>query len=980
MVSVSPVAREGLTFAVTPDFLSIGEAEVLARALARWEPSDDAAQLLADRAANARAGQEFLDIFGIGDARLWDPRQLWGQVTGADRLRVPLGKTPTGKVVWLDLKEAAEGGMGPHGMMTGQTGSGKSEHLKALVLALAMLHRPDQLQFLLGDFKGEAAFAGLEHLPHVQGVVSNLKKSAHKLDRLEAVVRGEVMRREELLNATGYKDVRDYEAARATTKSGLEPLGALLIVADEFSELLAIRPEMAKVFEHVGLVGRALWIHILNASQRVETGKMAGLLPQQTYSIGLKVKDAAQSRAAIGSARAYEDLKRAPQGSAFLVVDDEHTRYRGFFISAPFVEPEASTARLHADGHFVDAHRFTAAVSPLPADVDAEAGVPATGGDGGSAEGPIEEPGVDAPTVLSVLADRITRAGGRRGHRLWLPPLEDIPAIPLDELAGEFWGRDWREVTEDGGLRIPLAREDDPFRHAQDVVSLDLSGAAGHVAVVGGGQTGKSTALRTLVMMLAISHSPRRVQFYCIDLGGGLMNTLTGLPHISAIAGAGNDEKMRRIVSEVERIRRFRLLHWEQAGLDLPGFRARGAVLGPHVGQPGGDVADDGHGDVFLVIDNIRALQNDFADLHDRVTSLVADAANYGIHLIFSNDQWISVKPAILAKVASRIELRMADPIESTMGDRDAARKIPEQAGRALRRGGMHMLVAVPQADGPEFAGGVPPTVAAVAQAWRQRGAAPAPPLQMLPAEVAYHDLPPAQPDTLKLGMGESEMSTAVVDLTASPHFLAVGSPKCGRSTVLKTLCAAIADTFAPEQAQVVLFDPNYQLADAVDPAYLKVYAHTLSEVSAASAAIAQRVNERRPPAGTPPAELAKWRHPGPRWFIVVDDLNALTPPGTNQSALFPLVAAIESGHQVAVHVLASHLINSWFATGLVNRVIRAMSNVGAGVLVMDGDKADKIVEDVRAAPRVPGRGELVYRKSRQLLQVALPPPQEWQV
>jgi len=268
----------------------------------------------------------------------------------------------------------------------------------------------------------------------------------------------------------------------------------------------------------------------------------------------------------------------------------------------------------------------------------------------------------------------------------------------------------------------------------------------------------------------------------------------------------------------------------------------------------------------------------------------------------------------------------------------------------------------------------VPPTAAAVAAAWQRRGAAPAPPLQMLPAEIAYRELPPAEPDSLKLGMGESEMSTAVVDLTASPHFLVVGSPKCGRSTVLKTLCAAIADTFTPEQAQVVLFDPNYQLADAVDPDYLKVYAHTLSEVSAASAAIAQRLNERRPPAGTAPMEMAGWRHSGARWFIIVDDLNVLTPPGTNQSALFPLIAGIEAGQQLALHVLASHQINNWFATGSLNRVVRAMNNVGAGVLVMDGDKADKIVEDVRAAPRVPGRGELVYRKSRQLVQVALPP------
>src|SRR5205823_13501413 len=125
--------------------------------------------------------------------------------TGADGGGGRLGKAATGKRVWVDVKEAGGGGMGPHGMMTGQTGSGKSEHLKAVVLALAMLHPPDQLQFLLGDFKGEAAFAGLEGLPHVQGVVSNLKKSVHKLDRLEAVVGGEVMRREELINDAGYK-------------------------------------------------------------------------------------------------------------------------------------------------------------------------------------------------------------------------------------------------------------------------------------------------------------------------------------------------------------------------------------------------------------------------------------------------------------------------------------------------------------------------------------------------------------------------------------------------------------------------------------------------------------------------------------------------------------------------------------------------------------------------------------------------------
>jgi S-DNA-T family DNA segregation ATPase FtsK/SpoIIIE len=965
MVRVSPVTRTGLSFAVTPDFLDIGEAEVLARALSRWHPSDDAAQLLADRAADARAGQEFLDLFGIADARLWDPRALWERVTGADRLRTPLGKTPTGKVVWLDLKEGAEGGVGPHGMLTGQTGSGKSESLLSFVLTMAMLHPPEAVQFLLGDFKGEATFAAVEHLPHVQGVVSNLASSSHKLDRLEDVIRGEVMRREEVLKAAGYKNVRDYETARATTKPQLEPLGALLIVADEFSELLAIRPDMAKVFEHVGLVGRALWIHILNASQRVETGKMAGLIPQQTYSIGMKVKDAAQSRAAIGSSRAYEDLKRAPKGSAFLVVDDEHTRYRSFYVSAPFVEPKAHAGRVLGEGHFVEAHRFTAAASPLPADIAEE---PVTEAEDDAAE----QPDVDAPTVLSVLADRVARAGAglRPGHRLWLPPLEDTAAIPLDELVAEFWGRDWRQVSEDAGLVVPLAREDDPFHHSQEVVSLDMSAAGGNVAVAGATQSGKSTALRTLMMMLAVSHSPQRVQFYAIDLGGGQLNTVSLLPHVSAIAGRGNDEKMRRIVAEVERLLRARERSWELAELDLAEFRAR------KFGTAAGGVPEDGHGDVFLVIDNVKALHTDFTELYDRIASLAEGALNYGIHLMITNDQWISVRPQLLAKCGSRIEMRMASPIESEMGDREAAKKIPDQPGRALRRGGKHMLIGVPVADGVDASNAVAPTAAAVRQLWRDRDVPDAPELKMLPAEIGYTAMRHVGGDKLALGVGEIEMETVAVDLAVTPHFYAAGRSKSGRSTVLRTLCKSIMDTYTPQQAYVVLVDPNYQLADAIDEAYVKGYASTVSQAAAAATAVAQKLGERRPPPDMAPQDLARWRYDGPRWFVVVDDLNMLTPPGTSQSALFPLVGVIESARQLGFSLLAATTAERWHATGAMNKVLHAMNSVGPAVLVMDGDRQERIFDGVRPGNRVPGRGEFIARgRPHELVQVALPGP-----
>ncbi len=240
----------------------------------------------------------------------------WNTLSPANRLRVPIGKALDGRLVHLDIKEGAEDGFGPHGSMVGQTGSGKSEHLISTVLALCATHSPpEQLRILLGDFKGESAFGPLEDLPHCDGIISNLQKSQHKLDRFKLVLRGELKRRQELLNRTGFASVRLYEKARASGRTDLEPLPALLLVLDEFSQMLDLVPEMAKVMDEVARLGRSLWIHILNASQRMEVGKMAGMIAQQTFAIGLKVKDAGESRAAIGSTRAWEELKKtAPAG------------------------------------------------------------------------------------------------------------------------------------------------------------------------------------------------------------------------------------------------------------------------------------------------------------------------------------------------------------------------------------------------------------------------------------------------------------------------------------------------------------------------------------------------------------------------------------------------------------------------------------------------------------------------------------------
>lgn len=978
MVAVTKSIPSGLRFAAVPDIMPIYEAEALARALAAFTPTDEAESLLAKTAAEARAGQDFTDMLGIYDLRSWNPVPRWNDLSPADRLRAPIGRTSSGQLVHLDIKENAETGAGPHGSMTGITGSGKSEHLKSWVLALAATHSPEQLRVLLGDFKGQAGLGVLERLPHCDGIVSNLENSRHKLERFKLVLLGETNRRQELLHATGFKDVRDYERARKAGRTDLEPIGALLLVLDEFSQMLEIAPEMAKVMDQVARLGRSLWIHIINASQRAETGKMAGMIAQQTYAIGLKLKDAGESRAAIGSTRAWEELKNAPQGSAFLVIDGEHTRYRSFYAGGQYIPPKMNAAeRDRAEGHYLPVARFTSAVSALPDTIGHDAEL--------EDELLDDTPEADAPTVAELMVERMAVAATTlpRGHRMWLPALEETSALTIDVVVSEFWNRPWDEFSEDSGLIAPYGREDDPYQHSQDVIAVRL--ADSHCGVAGAPQTGKSTALRTLIMSLAMANSPERVQFYGIDCGGLKMQSVAALPHVCGIAGAGDEEKIGRVVSEVERILAGRRRDWArwvdpsardgQPGLDLSSFRAN--KFGP-VKRP---VPEDGHGDVFLVVDNMTAIKTEMLAIHDRINTLIQGALNFGVHVILGNDTWIELKAE--GKLEAKVELRLADASDSKM-DRAAAKNVPDhQKGRGLVKSGKDMLAAVPYvaqfAEMDTEVAATNATAELVASKWLARGFGRAPQLQQLPAAIGFADLDPlpatAPRHALRIGIGERDMSTAWLDLDLYPHAYCAGTTKSGRTVFLRTVCAAIMETYTPQQAQVIMIDPEFSIGDALRKEYRGVWLTEQKKIGKAAEELAQRLEGRRPPENLEPEELLNWKPQRVKLFILVDDLTLLSPAGPSTTLLQPLVPAAETARRLDLHIIAALASDDWYARGGSNKLIGAMDRGGASVVVLDGDKKNVIIDAVRPASRIPGRAELYVRKGGgQLIQIAQPP------
>ena len=417
-----------------------------------------------------------------------DPRVAWARTRGSAALRVPIGMTDAGSPLELDLKESAVGGMGPHGLIVGATGSGKSELLRTLVLGLALTHDPSALNLVLVDFKGGATFSGFVDLPHVSAMVTNLAEETTLVERMQDALEGEVIRRQKILRSAGdFASLREYDAARAAGAQrdghSFEPVPALVIVIDEFTELLTARPEFLDVFVAIGRVGRSLGMHLVLASQRLEEGRLRGLEAHLSYRLALRTFSEAESRAVIGVPDAAH-LPASP-GAGILRCDPVTLqRFSTAYVSGAMPRTDSSRPR----------------IEPLllrsPDKLDQH----------GSPDHPAG-PSLREAAVASMVGH------GTPAHRIWLPPLgppvglgqlfQDLATDPRLGLTSPAW-------RQRGRLIMPLGVVDRPRDQRREVLTADLRGASGHFITVGGSRSGKTTLLATFVISTAVREHPAR--------------------------------------------------------------------------------------------------------------------------------------------------------------------------------------------------------------------------------------------------------------------------------------------------------------------------------------------------------------------------------------------------------------------------------------------------------------------------------------
>ncbi|HVU65820.1 MAG TPA: type VII secretion protein EccCa [Ktedonobacteraceae bacterium] len=281
-----------------------------------------------------------LDLLAVPSLDTFNPQEsAWQARPRADFLRVPLGMQADGRLLTLDLKEAADEGMGPHGLIVGATGSGKSELLRTLVVALAATHDPHLLNFVLIDFKGGASFADFAALPHVAGIVTNLQSDLSLVDRVYSSLLGEQQRRQRLLHEAGNLDnIKQYQLMWQMNP-GMEPMPHLLLIADEFAELIASRSDFLDLFVTMGRVGRSLGLHLLFATQRLEEGRIRGLESHLRYRICLRTFSASESRTVLGTTDAYF-LPSVPGMGYFKVDADTPELFKTALVSVPYVPAE----------------------------------------------------------------------------------------------------------------------------------------------------------------------------------------------------------------------------------------------------------------------------------------------------------------------------------------------------------------------------------------------------------------------------------------------------------------------------------------------------------------------------------------------------------------------------------------------------------------------------------------------------------------
>ncbi|WP_129671619.1 FtsK/SpoIIIE domain-containing protein [Candidatus Chloroploca sp. Khr17] len=683
-----------------------------------------------------------LSLLGILDAATYDPQILWAKAPTDSWHPVPVGAQGAGVPMEINLNEGIHG---VHGMIAGATGAGKSELLLSFLMALAIRHHPDRLNFLLIDFKGGATFRDLEALPHTSGMVTDL--SGFMAERALIAMNSELDRRKRLLSAKGVPNIKSYRRAGFDQRG--EPLPNLFIAIDEFDEMIRDYPQFQDELIRVGKQGRSLGVHLLFATQQPSLIK-EGLQNNLSYWMSLRVNSKDDSRTMLGLPDAAQ-LGTDTPGRGFLRDKNSGVRvFQSALITSTYRQVTGrSTSEIDLTGHLRINTSETRAQQMFEVELDDLVNQLKTTLTESGRNKLIEASIASMCKQFNELFERnLTETELKEQHRttraaidLFLQALHQLSYDPKEmseaeaidhqinlasrklitllmgnreqiseirlvarhmvEAQGARYAaqkyRIWEEplpatlplaelMQRSGGkanwLDVPFGVVDQPELACHDLLTTDLAGAGGNLLALGASGSGKTTLLQTIMLALAHSLSPTELWFYVIDSTGAGIGLQGKLPHLAHVLGPRQHLLIERMFVELQNQLEDRRTMFQQQGVaSLSQYRER------YSRQPDG--LQPPPPALVIVIDNLAEVTNQNELVLETLKTFMRESRAYGIYFLVSAYTMREVG-SLLANFETRIALRLnSDDDSAALIGKDYASKLikPDQPGRAFLRG-----------------------------------------------------------------------------------------------------------------------------------------------------------------------------------------------------------------------------------------------------------------------------------------------------
>ncbi|GAA2898041.1 FtsK/SpoIIIE domain-containing protein [Microbacterium esteraromaticum] len=645
----------------------------------------------------------------------------------------------------LDLRT-----QGPHALVGGTTGAGKSEFLQAWVLGMAAAHSPDRVTFLFVDYKGGSAFADCVELPHCVGLVTDL--SPHLVRRALTSLRAELHHREHLLNRKKAKDLLELEK-----RQDPECPPALVLVIDEFAALASEMPEFVDGVVDIAQRGRSLGIHLIMATQRPAGVIKDNLRANTNLRIALRMADEADSRDVVDDAIAASFPPSIPGRAIAKTGPGRLVPFQSAYAGGWTTDDESGVAEVR-----VSELRFGATAEWEP---------------DRPPESDSHEEDLGPNDQKRIVSTLIRAADAARLHRPRRPWLDDL--APLVDL---------KHLPNDGDMRIPMALLDVPEKQLQEA-AVFVPDRDGSLVIYGTSGSGKSTLLKTIATAAGMRPERGRVQVYCLDFASGALSALNALPHVGSVVDSADAERIQRLLRTLDR----------EMDRRAAAFSAASAASV----QEYRELADPNMPRILLLIDNYPEFKKDWEMAPGRgpfyriFMRILGEGRTLGVHTVLTADRGNAVPSAVASNIPRKVLLRMGDPSQYMLLNvpRDI---LDEQSapGRGIIDGHEAQIAVL---GGTANVVEQTKALRALGDRLREKGVRDLPEIGALPTMVPVADMPATVDGMPVFGVADDSLAPHGFEPIGS--FVISGPPQSGKTNALRSLITAVER-----------FDPNVQM------------------------------------------------------------------------------------------------------------------------------------------------------------------------